>query len=160
MAISEIEKWVESQEYQVQLDSQGRIIDYLDSDITRDNKPEERIRQKTAHILHEEYGYPKESIGFEKTINIGQEKKRADIVIYQSKLANKENNQGKILLIFEIKAPNIKSRDGQLNSYISATSAQGGFWTNGSNIEYFRKDAESQEIIHWLGIPKIWSCMG
>jgi len=163
MAEIEIEKWVESQEYQVQLDSQGKIIDYLDSEITRENKPEERIRQKTAHILHQEYGYPKELIGFEKTISIGREKKRADIVVYQSKLANSENDQGKILLIFEIKAPNIKSQDGQLNSYLSATSAQGGFWTNGSVIEFYRKDEDSREIVTWLGIPKYghaWDSIG
>lgn len=163
MAELEIEKWVESQEFQVQLDSQGRIIDYLDSEITRENRPEERIRQKTAYILHGEYGYPKELIGFEKMINIGREKKRADIIIYQDKLANKENDQGKIQIIIEVKAPNIKSHDGQLHSYLSATSAQGGFWTNGSLIEYYRKDSENQELISWLGIPKYghaWDSIG
>lgn len=163
MADIEIEKWVESQEYQVQLDSQGRIIDFLNCEITRDNKPEERIRQKTAQILHEEYGYPKELIGFEKLINIGIDKKRADIVIYQSKLANIQNEQGKALMIFEIKAPNIKSEDGQLHSYLSATSAQGGFWTNGSSISFYRKDNEKHEIINWLGIPKYghaWDSIG
>ncbi len=163
MPESEIEKWVESQEYQVQLDSLGKIIDYLNPEITRDNKPEERIRQKTAHILHKEYGYPKELIAFEKTINIGREKKRADIVIYQDKLANKENDQGKILLISEVKTPSIKSQDGQLDSYISATSAQGGFWTNGSTIDFYRKDADNNTIVTWLGIPKYghaWDSIG
>jgi len=163
MAELEIERWVESQEYQVQLDSKGRIIDYLQPEIARENKPEERIRQKTAHILHEEYGYPKELIGFEKTINIGREKKRADIVIYQTKVANTENDQGKIILIGEVKAPNIRSQDGQLNSYICATSAQGGFWTNGSLIDFYRKDPERQDLISWLGIPRYghaWDSIG
>lgn len=163
MAENEIEKWVESQEYQVQLDSQGKIIDYLDSETTRENKPEERIRQKTAHILHQEYGFPKDFIGFEKSINIGRDKKRADIVIYQSKLANNENDQGKILLICEIKGPNIKSQDGQLHSYLSATSAQGGFWTNGSFIEFYKKEEVTREIVKWLGIPKFghsWDSIG
>ena len=55
----EIEKWLEAQEFQVALDEKGRIVDYLEPEKKRDNKPEERVRQKTSHILHEEYGYPK-----------------------------------------------------------------------------------------------------
>ncbi len=30
MANSELDKWLEAQEYQVALDAQGKIIDYLD----------------------------------------------------------------------------------------------------------------------------------
>lgn len=163
MASIEIDKWLEAQEYQVQLDVNGKIIDYLDPEIRRENKPEERIRQKTISILHQEYGYPKELIGLERTINIGSQKKRADVVIYQNKRANKESDQGKILLIGEIKAPNIKSRDGQVVSYIAACSAKGGFWTNGATIEFFRKDVDSNEIITWIGIPKhgrAWDSIG
>ncbi len=132
--------------------------------LKRDNKPEERIRQKTAHVLHKELGYPKDIIGFERSINIGRERKRADIVVYENKRAKAENEQGKILFIGEIKAPNIKSHDGQLTSYISACSAQGGFWTNGGNIEFYRKDFyKKNEIISWLGIPKYglaWDSIG
>ncbi|MBS3915833.1 MAG: N-6 DNA methylase [Bacteroidetes bacterium] len=163
MAKSELDKWLEAQEYQVALDGQGKIIDYLDPETKRENKPEERIRQKTAHILHRELGYPKELIGFERTINIGRERKRADIIVYENKRANAENEQGKIILVGEIKAPNIKSQDGQLVSYISACSAQGGFWTNGGNIEFYRKDNKKNEILNWLGVPKYglaWDSIG
>lgn len=50
-AMAEIDSWVEAQEFQITLDSQGKIIDYLDTDVRRENKPEERIRQKMVQII-------------------------------------------------------------------------------------------------------------
>lgn len=151
---TELDKWVESQEHQVPLDAKGKIIDYLVADTRRENTPEERIRQKMTQVLVAELGYPKSYIALERTINIGTERKRADIVVYADELACSENNQGKILLIGEVKAPSIKAPDGQGVSYISATSAQGGFWTNGSHIVFYRKEPKSGKVINWLGIPK------
>lgn len=129
-----IEAWAESQDFQIRLDSKGKIIDYFDDEIRRDNKPEERVRQKMACLLHKDFRYPADIIALEKTIKIGIENKRADIVIYRSPADKKSNNQGGIFLIAEIKAPNVKEPDGQLISYISASSAEGGLWTNGENI--------------------------
>ncbi|WP_224982701.1 N-6 DNA methylase [Geomonas agri] len=161
---AELDKWVESQEHQVPLDAKGKIIDYLNPDVRRENTPEERIRQKMTVALVEELGYPKAFIALERTINIGTEKKRADIVIYADELACAENNQGKILIIGEVKAPSIKAPDGQGVSYIAAaTSAQGGFWTNGSTIIFYRKDPNTGNIINWLGLPKYghgWDSIG
>ena len=73
----ELDQWIEAQEYQVQLNAEGEIVDFLDPEITRPNKPEERIRQRMGQIIHAELGYPKEVMAFERTINIGVEKKRA-----------------------------------------------------------------------------------
>lgn len=73
------------------------------------------------------------------------------------------NDQGNIRLIAECKAPNILDSDGQLNSYISATSAQGGFWTIGNKIDFYRKDFTSGVIISWIGLPKYeqaWDSVG
>lgn len=161
--MAEIDSWVEAQEFQITLDAQGKIIDYLDNDIRRQNTPEERIRQKMVQIIHCEFGYPSENIGLERTINIGTEKKRADIVVFMSQEACANNDQGKIYIIAEIKAPTISGSDGQLDSYISATSAQGGFWTNGNKIDFYRKDLSDGTIIQWLGIPKYeqaWDSIG
>lgn len=161
--MAEIDSWIEAQEFQITLDAQGKIIDYIDNAIRRPNLPEERIRQKMVQILHCDFGYPKENIGLERGINIGRDIKRADIVVYNDPASCVANNQGEIHLIAEIKAPSILDSDGQLLSYISASSAQGGFWTNGDKIDFYRKEQRTGNIISWLGIPKYeqaWDSVG
>ena len=161
--MAEIDSWVEAQEFQITLDAQGKIIDYIDNSIRRPNTPEERIRQKMTQILHCEFGYPIANIGLERSINIGRELKRADIVVYNNATACVSNNQGEIYLIAEVKAPTVKETDGQLASYMSASSAQGGFWTNGNRIDFYRKEKGKGNIISWLGIPKYeqaWDSIG
>ena len=161
--MGEIDSWVEAQEFQITLDAQGKIIDYIDSEIRRPNTPEERIRQKMTQILHCEFGYPLANIGLERSIHIGREIKRADIVVYNNAAACVSNNQGEIYLVAEAKAPNILDSDGQMFSYISASSAQGGFWTNGNKIDFYRKESRTGNIISWLGIPKYeqaWDSIG
>jgi type I restriction enzyme M protein len=116
-----------------------------------------------TQILHCEFGYPLANIGLERSINIGREVKRADIVIYNNAAACASNNQGEIFLVAEAKAPSILDSDGQLASYMSASSAQGGFWTNGNKIDFYRKEAGTGNIIPWLGIPKYeqaWDSIG
>lgn len=161
--MAELDNWIEAQEFQITLDAQGKIIDYIDNEIRRLNTPEERIRQKMTQILHCEFGYPLENIGLERSINIGREVKRADIVIYNSAAACADNKQGEVYLIAEIKAPTVLDMDGQLASYMSASSAQGGFWTNGNKIDFYRKESDTGNIIPWLGIPKYeqaWDSIG
>lgn len=161
--MSDIDKWADEQDFQIVLDSQGKIIDYLDNDKRRPNTPEEHIRQKMVQILVNEFRYPKKNIALERHIKIGVEDKRADIVVYNTPSGCVSNDQGGIFLIAETKAPTIKEPDGQLISYISATSAQGGFWTNGNKIEFYRKDVHSGNIVKWLGIPQYkeaWDSIG
>lgn len=86
----ETENWLEAQEFQTTLDAEGKIIDFVNPSIHRDNTP-------------------------------------------------------------------------QLTSYLSATSAQGGFWTNGNKITFYRKDISSGSLIPWLGLPKYrqaWDSIG
>ena len=59
--MSDIDSWVEAQEFQITLDSQGKIIDYIDNERKRPNTPEERIRQKMVQIIINEFGYPASS---------------------------------------------------------------------------------------------------
>lgn len=161
--MADIDSWVEAQEFQITLDADGKIIDYLDNDVKRPNTPEERIRQKMVQILHCEFGYPESHIGIERSIKIGREVKRADIVIYNNATACASNDQGNIYIIAECKAPNVLESDAQLNSYMSATSAQGGFWTNGNKIDFYRKEADTGAIVSWLGAPKYqqaWDSIG
>lgn len=161
--MAEIDSWVEAQEFQITLDAQGKIIDYIDNSVRRPNTPEERIRQKMTQIIHCEFGYPISQIALERPINIGREIKRADIVVYNTPEACASNDQGNVYLIAEVKAPTINDSDGQLNSYLSATSAQGGLWTNGNRIDFFRKEVATGSIVPWLGIPKFeqaWDSIG
>lgn len=44
--MAEIDNWIEAQEFQITLDAQGKIIDFIDNNLHRSNTPEERIRQK------------------------------------------------------------------------------------------------------------------
>lgn len=159
-----VQQWSDAQSYSIPLDKDGRIIDFLDPDNRRENKPEERIRQRMAQVLHYELGYPKELMAFERTIQLGIEKKRADILVFNSIEGRASNDQGQISIVGETKSPIIKEPDGQLISYISASSAAGGFWTNGdsSPIHYYRK-RQTGEIAPWLGIPKFglaWDSIG
>lgn len=157
-----IDAWAESQDFQIKLDAKGKIIDYLDAGKRRENKPEERIRQKMACVLHKDFGYPADVISIEKTIKIGTENKRADIVIYRTPDDHKASNQGGIFLIAEIKSPSVKEPDGQLVSYMSATSAEGGLWTNGEVIIYYRRNSDNS-IEEYISIPKFgepWDAIG
>ena len=49
--MADIDSWVEAQEFQITLDAEGRIIDYLDNEVKRPNTPEEHIRQKMIQII-------------------------------------------------------------------------------------------------------------
>lgn len=160
---NEMEQWGQAQEYPIELDKDGKIIDFLTPEVRRDNKPEERVRQRMVQVLHHELGYPKNVIAIERLIHIGREKRRADIVIYHSPKSRASNEQGQILIIGETKEPAIKEPDGQLISYISASSAQGGFWTNDNTIVFYRKDLPTGLVSDWLGIPKYgyaWDSIG
>lgn len=161
--VSELESWSSAQEYPVPLDADGKIIDFLDPDKRRENKPEERVRQRMLRVLHHEFGYAKEVLGAERSVHIGTEVKRADVVIYHDSAAQAANDQGRILLLGETKPPSVKQPDGQLASYLSATSAQGGFWTNDDTIVFYRKNPGSNAIEEWPGIPKsglAWDSIG
>lgn len=62
--------------------------------------PEEWVRQHWLKTLIEHYGCPKGRTAVEKSLNYNQTKRRTDIVIY--------DDDGKPLLIVELKAPNVK----------------------------------------------------
>ena len=158
-----VQVWEESQEYELDLSDSGKIIDFLEPEKERPNKAEERVRQRIARVLHFEYGYPKELMCFEAPIRMGRDLRHADIAIYASPAARVQKDQGKILLVCEVKAPEIKECDGQLVSYVSASSAEGGLWTNGTQVVYVHKDAVAGKIQGYLGSPRYgeaWDSIG
>jgi type I restriction enzyme M protein len=137
----------------LELTADGRIVDFLDSTVTRANLPEERVRQTYARKLHYEYGYPRERMRFGSPIYIGREPREADIVIYADEVAARARDQGKVDLIVETKAPSEKQGVGQLKSYVLASSAGGGVWINVTDPpKYFRRIEGKLEP--WPNIPR------
>ena len=148
----------------VDIDSSGRIVDYIDPTRTRAATPEEHVRQVYARVLVEEYDYPKDRIAIENAIAIGRETKSADIVVYDSPESCQQRDQGRIYLIIETKAPTKKAGRKQLTSYISASSAAGGIWTNGDDVAYFRRIRNNgQKLQEWTNVPRLgetWDTVG
>jgi len=86
--------------------------------------PEEIVRQLFLFELTDNYGYPKNRIRTEESVNFGREKKRADIVVYQ------EDNITPWIIV-EVKAPNQKLNLQQLKSYLNAEGSPIGVGING-----------------------------
>ncbi len=138
--------------FEIQYDEIGNIIDNLSGKILKDT-PEERVRQRFINILQTDYGYPKNQIAREIPIQQGSKilkntvdcsEIRADIVVYVNKKACLERDQGNILFVVECKKPNIQEGYAQLVSYVFNTSAVGGVWTNGEGIAIYKKKTGSE----------------
>ena len=117
--------------------------------------PEEKVRQEYARRLVEEYGYPKEFIDVEVPIQMGVgETKRADIVVYHSR-QDREKRENHYIIV-ECKEPDIKFPDGEkeLKSYINATTAQIGVWTNGVEFKYWKRLKEPDRYEEKGYLPK------
>ena len=111
-------------------------------------KQEEVVRQLYAFRLLDSYGYPKDRLAFEYSVNFGREKKSADIVVFD------KDRFDTAYIIVELKKPNLKDGKAQLKSYCNATGAPIGVWTNGCQIShYHRKDPNYFEDI--TDIPKV-----
>lgn len=162
--VATIPAWDQDSIDAVELDATGRIIDVLDPTVTRPATPEERVRQRFARALMEEYGYPRDRIALNAAIDIGRETRFADIVVYSSPEARAARDQGKVRLIVEAKAPTLTQGQGQLASYIFASSADGGVWTNGDQVAYFRRiEQPDKHLEDWTNIPRFgdsWDTVG
>ncbi len=62
--------------------------------------PEEEVRQLTIDILNNEFNYPLTRFSLEAQINVGQRKKRYDIIVRDS--------QGNPFMLVECKAKNVE----------------------------------------------------
>lgn len=129
----------------------GKLVDM--------RKPEEQVRQKYEQILHEDYAYDYEQMDIEVFIKRGSraepsgkkqdvEQDRADIVIYKSADPQERDQHQDIWGIVETKRPEQAEGVKQLMSYMSASSAKWGVWTNGDigGIEYLYRDPETGNI--------------
>ena len=145
------------------LTGDGRIIDFVKPSTTRVNTPEERVRQNYVRTLHYQYGYPTSVMVLGAPIYVGSERRYANIVIYDNKTAAQLQDQGRIKLIVETKAPDEKTGHGQLVSYISASSAEGGVWVNQEDPPKYYYRQPSGKLEEWPGIPRedeSWESIG
>ena len=115
------------------------------------SKPEEKVRQEYEKILHEDYEYPYAQMDIEVYVQRGEKhssknKERADIVVYKTTNSEKREQNADILGIVETKKPTRKEGVKQLMSYMSASSAYWGVWTNGEEIEYIYRHPQTGEI--------------
>ena len=121
-----------------------KVKDYATGKAVRQG-PEESVRQDFEVLLVENYGYPKRLLDIEVPIPRGAKRNydRADIVIYG---ANGRDPAKDILGIVEVKRPGSGDGKAQLKSYMTATSAKWGVWTNGDTIEYYCKPLGSSSV--------------
>ncbi|MEM9569706.1 MAG: N-6 DNA methylase [Bacteroidota bacterium] len=129
-----------------------KIKDFLTGKPVDISKPEEKVRQEFEQILHTDYFYDKDRMDIEVPIKIGSSKKRADIVIYKHS-KNKEQYKD-ILAIVEVKQKSRRDGVAQLSSYMQATSAIFGVWTNGDEITYLYKEGNEIKDDVLVNIPK------
>jgi len=133
---------------------QNKIICYIRG-VEIVETPEEKVRQEYARRLVEEYGYPKEFIDIEVPVKLGRdENKKADIVIYRSR-QDREKRVNHYIIV-ECKEPDVKYPDGeaQLKSYVNATTAQIGVWTNGVEFKYWKRLKEPDRYEEKGYLPK------
>ena len=102
------------------------------------SSPEEEVRQEYIEALMEAYGYPKEYLDIEVAITMGSGSRYADIAVYDS--AGERDPVSNIIGIIETKAKGKQDGIAQLKSYMVASSAQWGVWTNGEDIAYLCRD--------------------
>ena len=112
----------------------GKLVDL--------SRPEESVRQEYERVLVESYGYPQNELDIEVRIprGSGNFPDKADIVIYRSKRGRDPARH--ILGIVETKRPTRNDGLAQLKSYMTATSAIFGVWTNGDDIAYLYRDGQ------------------
>lgn len=138
--------------YGLHFNENGDILDILSGKSLK-NTPEERVRQSFIATLINEYGYPRNRIRREVGVQYGSSilkdkagnPVRADIVVYSSIEACARQDQGNINFVVECKRHKVEDGYAQLVSYLFNTSANGGVWTNGDGITYYRRINEHGE---------------
>ena len=148
----------------VELTEDGRIVDFLDPATVLEDTPEERVRQWMLKSLSRDFDYPRSVMSREVEVTSGSKLAedsqgnpiRADIIIYNSSAARASKDQGQIKFVVECKKPDVQTGYAQLVSYIYNTSAAGGVWTNGKDIQtYSRQPYPENSLQPAPGIPRV-----
>lgn len=106
--------------------------------------PEEIIRQLFVLSLIHDYKYPEDRIHLEWIIQMGREKKRADIVVL--------DENGNVLIILEIKVEPDQHAMAQLKSYMAITGAKYGALITAYKMECIKMHS-TREVFSIRDIP-------
>jgi Type I restriction enzyme R protein N terminus (HSDR_N) len=106
--------------------------------------PEEIIRQLFVLSLLHDYKYPEERIRLEWSIQMGREKKRADIVVL-----DEDDN---VLIILEIKVETDQHSMAQLKSYMTITGAKYGALISATEMDCIEMRS-AREVFSVSDIP-------
>ena len=105
--------------------------------------PEEHVRQYLIQYFTEQLHYPLALIAVEKTIQVGNKKKRFDIVVY--------NRDHKPWLLAECKAPEINVSEKTLYQLLNYQNVvQCNYWLLSNGHQTYCADACDIENIKWL----------
>lgn len=131
----------------------NKFKDFATGKMVDMSKPEEEVRQEYEHILVESYNYSKEQIDIEVKIprGSGYFPDKADIVIYEDE--NGRDPAQNIIGIVETKRPTRKDGISQIKSYMTATSAEWGVWTNKNDIAFLCREGSKILDNHLNDIP-------
>lgn len=108
----------------------------LDHDRPRRATPEETMRQIFVAALVAVYKYPREFIACEVTLQVGINRPRADILVY--------NCQRAVEAVIEVKAYNPTHVRGQLESYVRVTGARYGVIVLRDDISCFEVGSDNK----------------
>ena len=132
---------------------EGKICDYIDGKF-RNDTPEEYVRQTIEKRLINEHKYLPSQIKIEFILQLGSNKPRTDIVVFDKNRTN--HTQENIRIIIECKKENIEARNAkegveQLKSYMSACpNCEWGMWTNGKQKFVYRKFVNDKGKIDFM----------
>lgn len=141
----------------------GYIADYIYGKFRKDT-PEEYVRQTIEKRLVNEHKYQPSQINIEYTLQVGSNKPRADIVIWEKDMT--EKSQATVKLIIECKKETVDARNakdgiGQLQSYMSVCpNCEWGMWTNSIQKYVFRKYKDEHGQIAFMEYNDIPSADG
>lgn len=141
----------------------GKICDYIDGKFRKDS-PEEYVRQTIEKRLVNEHKYLPKQIKVEYTLQVGSNKPRADIVIWEKDVD--EQVQATVKLIIECKKETVDARNAkegiaQLQSYMSVCpNCEWGMWTNSVQKYVFKKYLDESGKICFMEYNDIPSADG
>lgn len=141
----------------------GKICDYIDGKF-RNDSPEEYVRQTIEKRLINEHKYSTNQIKIEYTLQVGSNKPRVDIAIWEKGETNL--TQENIKICIECKKETVSpaaTKDGiaQLQSYMSVCpNCEWGLWTNSLKKYVFKKYIDDKGKIAFMEYNDIPSADG